>query len=82
MGKILSNYPPNANNGPNKKPQKVFTKNEWIAGRHEFLAESLRRIADFCEKWDYTPDQIYQFMREIADEHEAQGMVVKLRDKL
>jgi hypothetical protein len=64
------------------KPKKVFTENEWIAGRHAFLSWALRKIADHCEKWEHDPDEIIEYMREIADEHEAQEMVVKLRDEL
>jgi hypothetical protein len=65
-----------------KRPRKVFTENEWIAGRHAFLSWSLRKIADHCKKCEYDPDQIISFLREISDEHEAQEIVVKLRDEL
>jgi hypothetical protein len=47
-----------------------------------FLHGGLRKIAAFSEKWDYTPEQIIEYMREISDEHEAQELVVKLRDEL
>lgn len=65
-----------------KGPKKVFTENEWIAGRHEFLSWSLRKLVDHFEMCNFSAEEINKYLREISDEHEAQEMVVRLRDEL
>jgi len=59
-----------------------FTTNEAIVMMHKHEATNLRLMADHFEKWDYSMKQIVEYMREMADIHEAQIIVVELRDKL
>jgi hypothetical protein len=55
-----------------------FTSNETLALMYENTADALRRIADYIEKWKHDNEQTVDLLREIADEHEAQSMVVSL----
>lgn len=59
-----------------------YTANEAIALAHEDRAIGLRKIADHVEEHEYTAQQIIAFLREFADESEAQSIVVELRDNL
>jgi hypothetical protein len=63
-------------------PDKVFTRNEAVIMMHKNECIALRSIADFVEKWDYPAEEIIKYMRELADEFEAQIVVVELRDQL
>lgn len=45
-------------------------------------ATDLRLIASHIEEHNYTTEQIIAWLRELADEAEAQCIVVNLRDKL
>lgn len=49
---------------------------------HQDRASSFRAIADYIEKFGCSPKEIIAFLRESADEAEAQAMVVDLRDQL
>jgi len=61
---------------------KVFTSNEAISMMHQDKANAFRCIADHFEKHKYMLEEIVSFLRETADECEAQALVVELRDKL
>jgi hypothetical protein len=61
---------------------KLFNANDVEAYMHHERATALRLIADHVEKHNFPADEIIKFMREIADEAEAQRIVVELRDKL
>jgi hypothetical protein len=64
------------------KADRLFSQNDVEAFMHHERATALRLIADHVEKHEYPSDEIIKYMREIADEAEAQRMVVDLRDKL
>lgn len=51
---------------------------------HEDKAACFRRLADYFEKFqhEYTVQDVVEFLRECADEQEAQAIVVDLRDNL
>jgi hypothetical protein len=59
-----------------------FTDNEAVEMMHKNNADSFKRVADFCEKHDYTGEMIVEYLREIAEEMEAQSLVVAMRDEL
>jgi len=59
-----------------------FTTNEAIIMMHKNKAIALRSMADHFEKYDYTMEEIVKYMRDLAGQHEAQIIVVELRDKL
>lgn len=59
-----------------------FTRNEVISLQHQERAGALRAIANHVEKHEYSSEQIIDLLREVADEAEAQAMVVDLRDQL
>lgn len=62
--------------------EKNHTDNEAVAMMHKCVARDLRMIADHCEEHNYPAEEIIKFMRELADEAEAQVVVVELRDLL
>lgn len=63
-------------------PNKEFTINDTVALMHEDTALAFRRLADFIEKYEMDWQETVEFMREIADNKEAQAIVVKLRDDI
>jgi hypothetical protein len=63
-------------------PEKVFTKNDAIALMHKDRASSLRKIAEHIRKYQLSLVDTYILLMELADEAEAQAMVVDLRDTL
>lgn len=62
--------------------KKEWTDNEVISFMHRERETALRAIANHVEKHEYDSIQIIELLREIADEAEAQAMVVDLRDQL
>lgn len=62
------------------KPE--YTSNEAISMMHRCAAKDFRLVADHCEEHNYPSDEIIKFLRELADEQEAQAIVVDLRDQL
>jgi len=56
--------------------------NQIIGLMHEEGAYGLRQIADWIEKWQPSLPEIIEMLRNIADEKDAQSIVVNLRDKL
>jgi hypothetical protein len=67
---------------PDRKLTKEFTKNEVISTMHKNTAWSLRKISDHVIKYGLTVDETTSLLQELADELDAQSMVVELRDKL
>lgn len=62
--------------------KKEFTMNETVALMHEDTATVLRGIVSFVEKWKCEREEIIDFLIEVADNKEAQSVVVRLRDEL
>ena len=62
--------------------KKEFTRNETVALMHENEANAFRMIADHIERFKIDHEESVRLLREIADEKEAQAMVVSLRDNL
>ncbi len=60
----------------------AFTDNEAIAAMHENTSNAFALVADYIEKWKLDYEETVKLLREISDEHDAQKMVVKLRDLL
>jgi hypothetical protein len=59
-----------------------YTRNETIAFAHKCRANDLRSMIKHFEKWDYSVEDIIEFLSELADASEAQVAVVNLRDEL
>lgn len=59
-----------------------FTDNEVSIMMHDNAAQSFRIIAEFTKKEKMSADRIINLLIEAADEHEAQSVVVKLRDDI
>lgn len=62
--------------------KKMFRENEAIEMMHKNNADTLTRIADFLEKHEYTGEMAIEWLREMAEEMEAQALVVSMRDEL
>jgi hypothetical protein len=62
--------------------ENVFNKNDVEAMICKDSAMSFRLIAAHCEEHNYPASEIIKWLRELADEQEAQAIVVELRDKL
>jgi len=60
----------------------VFNKNDVEALICKDAAQSFRLIATHCEEHNYPASEIIKWLRELADELEAQVMIIELRDKL
>jgi hypothetical protein len=61
---------------------KEFSRNETVSLMHRNTANSIRALVDHAKKFKYKKEQIYELLLDIADELEAQAIVVELRDKL
>jgi hypothetical protein len=61
---------------------KTFTSNEAVEMMHKNNADSFKKVADHCEKHEYTGEMIIDYLRELAEEMEAQSLVVAMRDEL
>jgi len=61
---------------------KEFTKNEALEMMYNNTSNSFRKVANWVKESDMNKSEIIDYLIEIADEHEAQSMVVKLRDDL
>lgn len=63
---------------------KEFTENETLSLMYKNVAQNLNEIANHIERCPelYDLPSVVKLLREIADEQEAQSMVVELRDNL
>lgn len=64
------------------KPTPKHTDNEAISLMHKYLTEMFRSTADHVEKHNLSAEEIIKLLRELADESEAQEIVVNLRDNI
>ncbi len=62
--------------------QKTCTDNEAIEMMHKQTAFAFRKVADFVEKHQLDYKEVVEFLRDAANDSEAQAAVVKLRDEL
>lgn len=60
----------------------TFNKNDVEALICKDAAKSFRLIADHVEEHNYPACEIIKWLRELADEQEAQAIVIDLREKL
>ena len=58
--------------------------NEIVSLMHESESQSLKRIADYLEKFqhEYTLPMAINLLRELSGELEAQSIVVELRNEM
>ena len=61
--------------------KREWTDNEAIAMMHRNTRNALRQIADFILKHEMDYEESSEYLLEIAEEMDAQAMVVDLRDK-
>ncbi|HUM52284.1 MAG TPA: hypothetical protein PK431_10730 [Chitinophagales bacterium] len=59
-----------------------YTRNESVEMMHSNTASALKIIAKSVEKWGIDKDEIIEYLIEVADEMEAQSLVVAMRDEL
>lgn len=59
-----------------------FNVNEALEMMYENTSEALNKIAEFIDKSEMNKDEIVSFLKEIADEQQAQSIVVRLREDL
>lgn len=69
-------------NALNRYFDERFTDNEAVEMMHKNNSDSFKKVADFCEKHEYTGEMIVEYLREISEEIEAQALVVSMRDEL
>lgn len=60
----------------------TYTRNESVEMMHQNTSQALKSISDMVEKWEYGSEQIIEYLREVAEEMEAQALVVAMRDEL
>jgi len=60
----------------------TFTRNEASEMHLSYGALVLNRTIKFVEKNEYTREEIIDWMTELAEEMEAQALVVSMRDEL
>lgn len=60
----------------------VYTRNQSIEMMHQNTAMAFNRVANFFEKYKYDTEEICDFLRETAEEMDAQALVVSMRDEL
>lgn len=63
-------------------PKEKFTGNEAVEMMHNNTATAFKKVADFLDKNEYGVEQAIRFLRESAEEMEAQALVVSMRDEL
>lgn len=61
---------------------KEFTKTEALEMMYENTSNSFRKVAIWISESNMSKDEIVEYLTEIADQHEAQSIVVKLRDDI
>jgi hypothetical protein len=59
-----------------------FTQNQCVEMMHKNTSNSLKDIATHLEKHEHSVEEAIKFLREIAEEMEAQALVVSMRDEL
>jgi len=60
----------------------TYSRNESVEMMHTNTANALKTIAEMVGKWGYNSEQIIDYLIEIAEEMEAQALVVSIRDEL
>lgn len=58
------------------------TRNEAVEMMNAHAGNCLKSIAKLCKKQDMDSDEIIDYLIEIAEEFEAQALVVSMRDEL
>lgn len=61
---------------------KEFTKTEALEMMYNNTSNSFRKVANWISESNMSKDEIVEYLIEIADQHEAQSIVVKLRDDI
>lgn len=59
-----------------------LSRNEVEALMHDERASAFRKVADHFKTFEFTIEEAIELMHEIADEAEAQAIVVRLRDQI
>lgn len=65
-----------------KAAKKVFTQNDAVSLMNRHRAISFREVAKWIEETKPSSDYISTMLMEMADDADAQAMVVDLRDTL
>lgn len=59
---------------------KEFTENEALQMMYNNTSNSFRKVAKWVKESDMDRDEIIDFLIKIADEHQAQSVVITVRD--
>lgn len=65
-----------------KMPKKEWTKNEAVEMMHTNTSKALKSIANFVREYEYTAEEIIDYLIDTAEQMEAQALVVAMRDEL
>ena len=60
----------------------TYTTNEAVAAMHRNTANALNSIAAFSKKHEYTGEMLCDYLIEVAEEMNAQSLVVEMRTEL
>lgn len=61
---------------------KAFTKNEALEMMYNNTSNTCRKIAEWAKASLMSKEDLIDFLIQVADEHEAQSMVIRLRDDM
>lgn len=60
----------------------TYTRNQCVEMMHQNTAMAFNKTADFFEREEYTGEMAIEYLRDTAEQMEAQVIVVSMRDEL
>lgn len=60
----------------------TYTRNQSVEMMHQNTANAFNKTADFFEREEYTGEMAIEYLRDTAEQLEAQALVVAMRDEL
>lgn len=61
---------------------KEFTENEALEMMYNNTGNAFKSVAKFIEEYEMSKQEIIDYLIEIAEQHHAQSIVIKLRDDI
>lgn len=62
--------------------KKEFTENEALEMMYNNTGNAFKSVAKFVEDYEMDKQEIIDYLIEIAEQHHAQAIVIKLRDDI